>query len=219
MQPPSGTARNKKDALKIAHQLEYPVLVRPSYVLGGRAMQIVYDDGMLQEFMEKAIEVSPEHPVLIDKFLEDAAEVDVDAICDGKTCVICGVMEHVEQAGIHSGDSAMVLPPYSLKEKVINEIKQATKKLALSLNVVGLLNIQFAVKDDNVYILEVNPRASRTVPFVSKVTGVPLAKLATKIMLGMSLKKLHFEKEIRLNYFAVKNQCFHSTDSLVSMLC
>ncbi|MGB9641758.1 MAG: carbamoyl-phosphate synthase large subunit, partial [Candidatus Ratteibacteria bacterium] len=208
MQPPSGTARNKKDALKIAHQLQYPVLVRPSYVLGGRAMQIVYDDSMLQEFMEKAIEVSPEHPVLIDKFLEDAAEVDVDAICDGKTCVIGGVMEHVEQAGIHSGDSAMVLPPYSLKEKVVNEIKQATKKLALSLNVVGLLNIQFAVKDDNVYILEVNPRASRTVPFVSKVTGVPLAKIATKIMLGMSLKKLHFEKEIRLNYFAVKESVF-----------
>jgi len=208
MQPPSGTARNFTEALKIAENLGYPVLVRPSYVLGGRAMQIVYDDESLREFMEKAIEVSPDHPVLIDSFLDDAAEVDVDAICDGNICVIGGIMEHVEQAGIHSGDSAMVLPPYSLKKNIVEEIKQATKNIALSLNIIGLLNIQYAVKDDRIYVLEVNPRASRTVPFVSKTTGIPLAKLATNIMLGKTLKDLGFVKEVQLNYFAVKESVF-----------
>lgn len=207
-QPPNGTATNIEQALKIVKELGYPVLVRPSYVLGGRAMEIVYDDEALCEFMEKAIEVSPEHPVLIDKFLEDAIEVDVDAICDGKICVIGGVMEHIEEAGIHSGDSAMVLPPYSLKKEIVEEIKEATKKIAFALNIIGLINIQYAVKNDTIYVLEVNPRASRTIPFVSKVIGVPLAKLATKIMIGRSLKELGFEKEVEINYFAVKESVF-----------
>lgn len=207
-QPESATATGFYEALQIAEKLSFPVLVRPSYVLGGRAMQIVYDGESLEEFVGKAIEASPYHPVLIDKFLDDAAEVDVDAICDGEKCVIGGIMEHIEEAGIHSGDSAMVIPPFSLKESVVDEIIIATKKLALSLNIVGLLNIQFAVKDDEIYILEVNPRASRTVPFVSKTIGVPLAKLATKIMLGKSLSELQFEKEVKLNYFAVKESVF-----------
>ncbi len=207
-QPPNGTAFTYQQAKKIANQLGYPVLVRPSYVLGGRAMEIVYDEESLKEYIEKAVEVSPEHPVLIDKFLEDAIEVDVDAISDGNLCVIGGVMEHIEEAGIHSGDSAMVLPPYSLKKEIVEEIKEATKKLALSLKIKGLINIQYAIKDEKVYVLEVNPRASRTIPFVSKVIGVPLAKFATKIMIGKTLKDLKFEKEIDINYYAVKESVF-----------
>ncbi|MCM8817296.1 MAG: carbamoyl-phosphate synthase large subunit [Candidatus Omnitrophica bacterium] len=207
-QPESGTAKSLNAAIKIAGKLGFPVLVRPSYVLGGRAMQIVYDEIMLKEFMERAIEVSPDHPVLIDKFLDDASEVDVDAICDGKMCVIGGVMEHIEEAGIHSGDSAMVLPPFSLKNQIVEQIKDATKKIALALDVRGLLNIQFAVKDDKIYILEVNPRASRTVPFVSKTIGVPLAKLATKIMLKSTLMEIGFTKDPSLNYYAVKESVF-----------
>ncbi len=207
-QPPNGIAFNYQEAKKIAEKLNYPVLVRPSYVLGGRAMEIVYDEISLKEYIEKAVEVSPEHPILIDKFLEDAIEVDVDAICDGKICVIGGIMEHIEEAGVHSGDSAMVLPPYSLKKEIIDEIKEATKKIAISLNIIGLINIQFAVKNSKVYVLEVNPRASRTIPFVSKTIGVPLAKLATKIMIGKKLKKLGFEKEVNINYFAVKESVF-----------
>lgn len=207
-QPPNGTAFTYKEAKKIANDLTYPVLVRPSYVLGGRAMEIVYDDESLEEFIEKAAEVSPEHPILIDKFLEDAIEVDVDAICDGELCVIGGIMEHIEEAGVHSGDSAMVLPPYSLKKEIIEEIKESTKKLALSLKIMGLINIQFAVKNDKIYVLEVNPRASRTIPFVSKAIGVPLAKLATKIMIGKNLKELGFEKEVKINYYAVKESVF-----------
>ncbi|MCM8830299.1 MAG: carbamoyl-phosphate synthase large subunit, partial [Candidatus Omnitrophica bacterium] len=195
-QPPNGTATSFKEADAIAERIGYPVLVRPSYVLGGRAMEIVYDRASLEEFMQKAVDVSSERPVLIDKFLEDAVEVDVDAICDGNQCVIGGIMEHIEEAGVHSGDSAMVLPPYSLDKKIIEEITEATKKLALELNIRGLINIQYAVKDRTVYILEVNPRASRTVPFVSKVIGVPLAKLATKIMIGKTLKELGFVKEV-----------------------
>ncbi len=208
IQPESQTAKTFSEALKIAKKIGFPVLVRPSYVLGGRAMQIVYDEDSLEEFMKKAIEVSPGHPVLIDQFLEDAAEIDVDAICDGKTCVIGGIMEHIEEAGIHSGDSAMVLPPFSLKKAIVREIEDATKKLSFSLNVIGLLNIQFAVKDDVLYVLEVNPRASRTIPFVSKTIGVPLAKLATKVMLGKSLKELRFDKEVDLEYYAVKESVF-----------
>lgn len=207
-QPPNGTAFTYEEAKKIANELGYPVLVRPSYVLGGRAMEIVYDEESLKEYIEKAVEVSPEHPILIDKFLEDAIEVDVDAICDGQICVIGGVMEHIEEAGIHSGDSAMVLPPYSLKKEIVEEIKESTKKIALSLNIIGLINIQYAIKNDKVYVLEVNPRASRTIPFVSKAIGVPLAKLATKIMLGKNLKELNFTEEIELNYFAVKESVF-----------
>lgn len=207
-QPPNGTATEIKQALKIANEIGYPVLVRPSYVLGGRAMEIVYDDSTLEEFMGKAIKVSPDQPVLIDKFLEDAVEVDVDAISDGKICVIAGIMEHIEEAGVHSGDSAMVLPPYSLKKEIIEEIKNSTKELALALNIYGLINIQYAVKNHEIYVLEVNPRASRTIPFVSKVIGVPVAKLATKIMIGKTLKELGFEKEKELNYFAVKESVF-----------
>jgi carbamoyl-phosphate synthase large subunit len=207
-QPPNATATSVPQALKIAQEITYPVLVRPSYVLGGRAMQIVAEDQALVNFMNWALEASPEHPVLIDKFLEDAIEVDVDAISDGQTIVIGGIMEHIEEAGIHSGDSACVLPPYSLSKEIQADIKQQTIALARELGVVGLLNIQFAVKDGQVFVLEVNPRASRTVPFVSKATGVPLAKLATKVMLGHTLEELGFTREIEPPYYAVKESVF-----------
>ncbi len=207
-QPPNGTATSFEEGEKIAEKIGYPVLVRPSYVLGGRAMEIVYDRTSLEEFMEKAVDVSPEKPVLIDKFLEDAIEVDVDAICDGKICVIGGIMEHIEEAGVHSGDSAMVIPPYSLKEKVTKEIMEGTKKLALTLNIKGLINIQFAIKNNTLYVLEVNPRASRTIPFVSKSIGIPLAKLATKIMIGKTLEELNFTEEVKIKHFAVKESVF-----------
>ncbi len=207
-QPPNDTTTDVAEALKIAHRISYPVLVRPSYVLGGRAMQIVADDQALMSFMEWAMEASPEHPILIDKFLEDAVEVDVDAICDGRVTVIGGIMEHIEEAGIHSGDSACVLPPYSLSGAIQEEIKRQTRAMAHELGVVGLMNVQFAVKDNQVYVLEVNPRASRTVPFVSKAIGVSLAKLATKVMLGHTLQDLGFTKEIEPPYFAVKESVF-----------
>jgi carbamoyl-phosphate synthase large subunit len=207
-QPPNDTVRSVEQALEVAHRITYPVLVRPSYVLGGRAMQIVADDAGLVNFMNWAVEASPEHPILIDKFLEDAIEVDVDAICDGQITVIGGIMEHIEEAGIHSGDSACVLPPYSLSREIQEEIKRQTRALAAELGVIGLMNIQFAVKDGQVYVLEVNPRASRTVPFVSKATGVSLAKLATKVMLGHTLKELGFTEEIEPPYFAVKESVF-----------
>jgi carbamoyl-phosphate synthase large subunit len=207
-QSPSGTAISLEQAVTIAQRIGYPVLVRPSYVLGGRAMEIVYDDSGLKEFMEKAIEISEEKPILIDKFLEDAIEIDVDAVCDGKTCIIGGLMEHIEEAGIHSGDSAMVLPAYSLASNIIKEIKEITRKISLTLEVKGLINIQFAVKNKDIYIIEVNPRASRTIPFISKSIGVPLAKLATKIMIGKTLKDLHFTREIIPKYFCVKESVF-----------
>ncbi|WP_449243842.1 carbamoyl-phosphate synthase large subunit [Desulfobacca acetoxidans] len=207
-QPDNGTAASTAQALKIAKQIGYPVVVRPSYVLGGRAMQIVADDRVLANFMSWALEASPEHPILIDKFLEDAIEVDVDAIADGKTTIIGGIMEHIEEAGIHSGDSACVLPPYSLPPAILKEITRQTQALAAELGVVGLMNIQFAVKDGQVYILEVNPRASRTIPFVSKATGVPLAKLATKVMLGATLDELGFTRQTKPPYFAVKEAVF-----------
>ncbi len=165
IQPDNGTANSFEGAKKVANKIGYPVIVRPSYVLGGRAMEIVYDDESLKSFMEKAIEVSPGHPILIDKFLEDAIEVDVDAIADGEMCVIGGIMEHIEEAGIHSGDSAMVLPPYTLSKDIMEVIRENTYALAKELNVKGLLNIQYAVKNNTVYVLEVNPRASRTIPF------------------------------------------------------
>ncbi len=207
-QTPNGTATSFEQAAAIADKIGYPVLVRPSYVLGGRAMEIVYDRETLESFMQKAVDVSPERPVLIDKFLEDAIEVDADAICDGEDCVIGGIMEHIEEAGVHSGDSAMVLPTYSLDKKIVKEIETATKKLALELKTRGLINVQYAVKNNNVYVLEVNPRASRTIPFISKVIAVPLAKLATKIMTGRTLKELGFTKEVSVNYFAVKESVF-----------
>ncbi len=207
-QPDSGTVFTLEEAKKVASKIGYPILVRPSYVLGGRAMRIVYDDIELEQFMEEAVLITPEHPVLIDRFLQDAIEVDVDAISDGEITVIGGIMEHIEQAGIHSGDSAMVLPPYSLGNSIIDEISEITKKIATELNIKGLINIQFAVKDNKIFILEVNPRASRTVPFVSKAIGVPLANLATKIMIGRTLKELNFLKEINVKYTCVKESVF-----------
>ncbi len=203
-QPPNGTATSLDAALEVARRVGYPVIVRPSYVLGGRAMDIVYDDVSLKTYMRLALEESPDLPILIDKFLEDAVEVDVDAICDGTDVVIGGIMEHIEEAGIHSGDSACSLPPYSLSEETITTLQTQTRTLALELGVVGLLNIQFAVQHGVVYVLEVNPRASRTIPFVSKVIGVPLAKLAARVMAGKTLRQLQFTTAVQVPYRAVK---------------
>ena len=186
-QPANASTVTKEETLIAANRIGYPVLVRPSYVLGGRAMRIVYDEESIKSFLDEVHSVSRGHPVLIDKFLEDAQEVDVDAICDGKDVYVAGVMEHIENAGIHSGDSACVLPPHTLSEEVIEDIKNQTVRLAHALQVVGLMNIQFAVKGRQVYVLEVNPRASRTTPFVSKATGMPLAKIAAQIMAGRKL--------------------------------
>jgi carbamoyl-phosphate synthase large subunit len=207
-QPDNDTATDIKGALKAARRIGYPVLVRPSYVLGGRSMEIVYDEETLSQFMERAIAASPDHPILIDKFLQDAIEVDVDAISDGRDTVIGGIMEHIEEAGIHSGDSACVLPPITFSQELLETIEKQTKLIARELGVVGLMNIQYAVKDGVLYVLEVNPRASRTVPFVSKAIGVPLAKLATKIMLGRSLKELGFTKTIWPEHISVKEAVF-----------
>jgi carbamoyl-phosphate synthase large subunit len=207
-QPDSGMARTVAESFEIARRIGYPVLVRPSYVLGGRAMEIVYDDAALDQYMQNAVQVSPDRPILVDKFLEEAIEIDVDAICDGRTVVIGGVMEHIEEAGIHSGDSTCVLPTHTLSPEIVNEIRRATKALAKELDVIGLMNVQFAVKDEKVFVLEVNPRASRTVPFVSKAIGVPLAKLATKVMCGMKLADLGFTEEIIPPYFSVKVPVF-----------
>jgi carbamoyl-phosphate synthase large subunit len=243
-QPPNGLATNAEEALQASKKLGYPVLVRPSFVLGGRAMQIVYSDAELSHYMKFAVEASPERPVLVDKFLEDATEVDVDCIADvgqfdslgvppsgGKpakagtpnegTIVIGGILEHIEFAGVHSGDAAMVLPPHALTKRVIETIREYTHAMARELKVVGLMNVQYAVKDGKVFVLEVNPRASRTVPFVSKTIGVPLAKLAAKIMAGKTLKELGFTKEVWPKYWAVKESVFpfnrfHGQDILLS---
>jgi carbamoyl-phosphate synthase large subunit len=228
-QPPNGLATNETEALEASHKLGYPVLVRPSFVLGGRAMQIVYSDAELTHYMRFAVEASPERPVLVDKFLEDATEVDVDCITDighfsnpGEgTIVIGGMLEHIEYAGVHSGDAAMVLPPHTLSQKVIGIIRQYTHAMARELKVIGLMNVQYAVKGDTVYVLEVNPRASRTVPFVSKAIGVPLAKLAAKVMAGKKLTELGFTEEIWTKYWAVKESVFpfnrfHGQDILLS---
>lgn len=208
--PPFGSAFKIEDAVLVAEKIGFPVLVRPSYVLGGRAMQICYNSETVREYMKQAVNVSPEKPVLIDKFLENASEFDVDAVCDGKDVLIGGVMEHIEEAGIHSGDSSCTLPPYIIGNDKIDEVIEITKKLAKALNVIGLLNIQFAYKDNIFYVLEVNPRASRTVPFVSKTTGIPLAKIAAKVMVGKSLKELgvldfDFRK---IKHIAVKEAVF-----------
>jgi carbamoyl-phosphate synthase large subunit len=228
-QPPNGLATNAEEALEASKKLGYPVLVRPSFVLGGRAMRIVYSDAELQHYMKFAVEASPERPVLVDKFLEDATEVDVDCIADvGQlddpkrgTIVIGGILEHIEFAGVHSGDAAMVLPPHALTKKVIETIRGYTHAMARELKVAGLMNVQYAVKDGKVFVLEVNPRASRTVPFVSKAIGVPLAKLAAKVMAGKTLKELGFTKEISPKYWAVKESVFpfnrfHGQDILLS---
>jgi carbamoyl-phosphate synthase large subunit len=207
-QPDNDTATDIKGALKAARRIGFPVLVRPSYVLGGRSMEIVYDEETLSQFMERAIAASPDHPILIDKFLQDAIEVDVDAISDGTDTVIGGIMEHIEEAGIHSGDSACVLPPITFSQELLESIEKQTKLIARELGVIGLMNIQYAVKDGVLYVLEVNPRASRTVPFVSKAIGVPLAKLATKIMLGRSLKDLGFTETIWPEHISVKEAVF-----------
>ena len=215
-QPRNGLASDEKEALAAARKLGYPVLVRPSFVLGGRAMQIVFSDSELERYLRNAVEASPERPVLVDKFLEDAVEVDVDCIADtGRfdrpeegTAVVGGMLEHVEFAGVHSGDAAMVLPPPHLTEKVASTIRQYTHAMARRLKIIGLMNVQYAVKDDVVYVLEVNPRASRTVPFVSKAIGVPLAKLAARVMAGKTLAELGFTREIRPTYWTVKESVF-----------
>jgi carbamoyl-phosphate synthase large subunit len=207
LQAESGLARSEDQALTIAKKISFPVVIRPSYVLGGRAMEIVYDEVHLKKYITEAVKVSGNEPVLIDKFINEATEVDVDAICDGKDVFIAGIMEHIEEAGIHSGDSACCIPPYSLKENIIEEIKKQTTKIALSLKVKGLLNIQFAVKKDSIFVLEVNPRASRTIPFVAKAIGVPVAKIATKVMTGLKLKNLNLKKK-KHKLFSVKEAVF-----------
>ena len=207
-QPPSGTAFSVDEAVAVADRIGYPVLVRPSYVLGGRAMEIVYDADSLRRYFHRAALVAPDHPVLIDSFLEDAFEADVDAIADGQKCVIGGVMQHIEDAGIHSGDSACVLPPYLITEEQVEEMRRHTRAFALRLGVVGLINVQYAIKNGVVYVLEVNPRASRTVPFVSKTTGVPLAALAAAVMIGKTLDELGLHDDVLQPYVAVKEAVF-----------
>ena len=207
-QPDNGIAWSTEEAETVAERIGFPIIVRPSYVLGGRAMEICYDVASLRRYMVHAVKVSPEHPILIDKYLEDAVEVDVDAISDGKVAIIGGIMEHIEEAGVHSGDSACSLPPYSLGKDVIDVISTQTKAMAMELGVVGLMNVQFAVKEGEIFILEVNPRASRTVPFVSKATGVQLAKLAARVMAGKTLAELGFTKEIEVCYTSVKEAVF-----------
>ncbi len=207
-QPANGTARSVEAAVAIAQDLSYPVLVRPSYVLGGRAMEIVYDEASLRRYIREAVSVSEKRPVLVDKFLDDATEVDVDALSDGRTVVIGGIMEHIELAGVHSGDSACSLPPRTLSSTVQAEIRRQTTLLAQELGVVGLMNIQFAVQEDTVFLIEVNPRASRTVPFVSKATGIPLAKMAARVMAGKTLQELGFTQEVIPKHVSVKEAVF-----------
>ncbi|PTD94512.1 carbamoyl phosphate synthase large subunit [archaeon SCG-AAA382B04] len=207
-QPEGGTARSYEEALEVAGKIGYPVLVRPSYVLGGRGMEIVYGEEELESYIEEAIDVSPDKPILIDKFLEEAVEVEVDAVSDGKDVVLGGMMEHTEEAGVHSGDSACVFPPQSISDSAKEEMRRATEAMADELNVVGLMNIQFAVKNDKVYVLEVNPRASRTIPYLSKSTGVQLAKIATKVMTGKTLEELGFTEEVEVDHVSVKEAVF-----------
>jgi carbamoyl-phosphate synthase large subunit len=219
-QPENDTAMSQEKAAEIAGRIGYPVMVRPSYVLGGRAMEIVYDEESLMDYMKRAVRASPEHPVLVDIYLQDAVEVDVDVVSDGEDVLIGGVMQHIEEAGIHSGDSACSLPPYSLEEDVVEEIKRQSRALARELRVVGLMNVQFAVKSNDVYILEVNPRASRTVPFVGKATGLPLAKVAAKVMAGKTLKELGIRGERTIDYMAIKEAVFpfdrfHGVDTIL----
>ena len=206
--PDNGVARSEAEAVAVAKKIGFPVLVRPSYVLGGRAMRIIYDEESLNRYFVEAAQASPDHPVLIDSFLEDAFEADVDALSDGVDVVVGGIMQHIEDAGVHSGDSACVLPPYLLSPETRAEIRELTRSFALELGVVGLLNVQYAVKDDVVYVLEVNPRASRTIPFVSKATGVPLARLAARVMAGERLANLDVPEEPPVPGIAVKEAAF-----------
>ncbi|HRI89460.1 MAG TPA: carbamoyl-phosphate synthase large subunit, partial [Candidatus Hydrogenedentes bacterium] len=204
LQPDNETATSVEEAHVIANRIGFPVVVRPSFVLGGRAMEIVYDHAALGRYMTHAVEASPEHPILIDKFIEAAVEVDVDAIADGTQAIIAGIMQHIEEAGVHSGDSACILPPYDLDPAIVENIKQQTRALARELNVIGLMNVQYAVSDDKVYILEVNPRASRTVPFVSKATGIPLAKMAARVMAGKTLAELGLTEDPAPEFVSAK---------------
>ncbi len=204
LQPKNATVFALEEAVEEAKKITYPLVVRPSYVLGGRAMEIVYDEVDLRRYFKEAVKVSNESPVLLDKFLDSATEVDVDAVCDGKNVVIGGIMEHIEQCGIHSGDSSCSLPPYQLSAEIQDKIRDQVRKLALELGVVGLMNTQFAVRENEVYLIEVNPRAARTVPFVSKATGVPLAKVAARIMVGQSLEEQGLTKEVIPSYYSVK---------------
>jgi carbamoyl-phosphate synthase large subunit len=207
-QPENGMAATGQEAKEIARRIGYPVLVRPSYVLGGRAMAIVYDEESLDEYVRTAVGFTPDRPVLIDKFLEQAAEFDVDALADETACVIAGIQEHIEEAGIHSGDSSCVLPPWRIDSEHIETMRHYTRKLVAALSVRGLMNVQFAIKDDRVYVLEVNPRASRTVPFVSKATGVPIARIAALVMAGQRLRDFALPDDLTVNRFFIKSPVF-----------
>lgn len=207
-QPPNRTARSTEAAIGLAEEIGYPLVVRPSYVLGGRAMDIVHNEEDLSKYMREAVQVSNDAPVLLDHFLDQAIEVDVDAICDGKEVFIAGVMEHIEQAGVHSGDSACSLPPFTLSQDMIDELCVQVEKMAKGLGVVGIMNTQFAIQGDNIYVLEVNPRASRTVPFVSKVIGLPVAKIAARCMAGKTLDEQKVPKQLVPEYSAVKEAIF-----------
>ncbi|MDE2088636.1 MAG: carbamoyl-phosphate synthase large subunit, partial [Gammaproteobacteria bacterium] len=207
-QPPNRTARDEDAAVRMAREIGFPLVVRPSYVLGGRAMEIVYDETDLQRYMREAVRVSNDSPVLLDRFLDDAVEVDVDAVCDGENVLIGGIMEHIEQAGVHSGDSACSLPPYTLSAEIQERLREQTRQMARALRVVGLMNVQFAIQGHQIYVLEVNPRASRTVPFVSKATGLPLAKVAARCMVGHTLAQQGVHRERTPSYYSVKEAVF-----------
>ena len=224
LQPSNGIARNFDDAINVAERVGYPVVVRPSFVLGGRAMEIVYTRKDLEYYMTHAVEASPDAPILIDKFLENATEVDVDALCDGEQVIIGGMLEHIEEAGIHSGDSACVIPCFSLSERLIARMREITEALAKALNVRGLMNVQFAVRHEEVYLIEVNPRASRTVPFISKTTGSPLAKIAALVQAGKTLAELGITDKSRPAHFAAKESVmpfnkFPGVDTILDQKC